>query len=255
MDRASLKMVIEAVLFDIYGTLLFVSEESVMVRSRMIANFLKAHGIDTDPEDVALKAAHRWIEFSRGYFADVYAYFRAILQDIADRDHYDDRFMDELIEVGALDSEAELAPDVTKTLDELSELGIKCGIVSNSPCYYAIRDLGSAGILDYFDVLGISSRWKITKPDPEIFLRTASALNVKPQHVLAVGNDPLEDVKGAKLADMKSALLNKSLKGMWSTSRAVFGECMDEIECEPDYIIEEIGEILTIIYDEQHQDI
>ena len=248
-------MEIKAVLFDIYGTLLFVLEESIRMRSEIISDFLKEQGIDTDPETISLTSAHRMIEFSRGEFDDVCEYFGAVISDITGRGEFDDAFLKGLVEVGALESEAELSPNVIETLDELKGLGIKLGIVSNSPCFYAMRDLEALGIRDYFDALGVSSRWGITKPDPEIFLKAASSLGVEPQKILVVGNDPVDDVEGAKLSGMRSALLLNSIDGMWSTHRTVFGESEDEVDFEPDYIIDDIGEILTIIQSERSQDI
>ncbi|HDM35845.1 MAG TPA: HAD family hydrolase [Candidatus Syntrophoarchaeum butanivorans] len=248
-------MKIEGVLFDIYGTLIYVSEESIRMRSRIISRYLERYGIHLQPEDVALEAAHRWIEFSKGEFADVYEYFSAVLSGLTGQSDFDEEFMEGLIEVGALESEAELLPNVVETLESLKKLGIKLGVVSNAPCFYAMRDLRALGLLEYFDAIGVSSRWKITKPDPEIFLRAADSLGLKPQNVIVVGNDPVEDVKGAKLAGMRSVLLIPPIEGMWSTSRAVFGECDDEIECEPDCVIEDLSEILEIIQNVGSQDI
>jgi HAD superfamily hydrolase (TIGR01549 family) len=248
-------MKIEAVLFDIYGTLLFVLEESIKVRREIISDFLKTWGIDADPETISLASAHRMIEFSKGEFEDVCEYFGAVISDITGQDAFDDVFLNELVEVGALESTAELSPNVIETLDELKRLGIKLGIVSNSPCFYAMRDLEAIGIRDYFDAFGVSSRWGIIKPDPEIFLKAASSLGVEPQNILVVGNDPVDDIRGAKLSGMRSALLAKPVEGIWSTSRVVFGASEEDLVCEPDYIIEDTVEILTIIERERSQDI
>ncbi|MCW7076901.1 MAG: HAD family hydrolase [Candidatus Syntropharchaeales archaeon] len=248
-------MKIEAVLFDIYGTLLFVLEESIKIRSKIISDFLKAWDIDADPEAISLASAHRMIEFSKGEFEDVCEYFGAVISDITGQDEFDDTFLNELVEVGALESEARLFPGVCETLDQLKKRGIKLGIVSNSPCFYAMRDLEAVGIRDYFDAFGVSSRWGIIKPDPEIFLKAASSLGVEPQNILVVGNDPVDDIRGARLAGMRSALLARPVEGIWSTSRVVFGESEEDLICEPDYIIEDTVEILTIIERERSQDI
>lgn len=66
------------------------------------------------------------------------------------------------------------------------------------------------GIVDHFDVLTFSDVLGIRKPDPQIFQLTLEQLEVSADRALHVGDDPSTDVLGARHAGMQAVLVGSS---------------------------------------------
>ncbi|MBQ8708684.1 MAG: HAD-IA family hydrolase [Succinivibrionaceae bacterium] len=58
------------------------------------------------------------------------------------------------------------------------------------------------GLADVFAVCLRADRETLAKPAPDLFLKAAEAMNVRPQQVLHVGDDPVTDVLGARRAGL-----------------------------------------------------
>lgn len=99
--------------------------------------------------------------------------------------------------------------DVLPTLAAVRARGWKLAIVSNwdERLRPLLRELN---LVEHFDAIIISQEAGFTKPSPEIFQRAASGLGVPVETVLHIGDSAAEDVNGARLAGMKSLLLDRS---------------------------------------------
>lgn len=126
---------------------------------------------------------------------------RAVLQDLApERVDLADRIAGRF----AADSRAHfrrLAP-VLKRLAQRYRLGV----VSN---FYGNLDgiLRAEGLIELFSVVADSGVLGVTKPDPEIFLHAARALDSRPEECVMVGDSVPRDMKGAAGIGMKKALV------------------------------------------------
>jgi len=91
------------------------------------------------------------------------------------------------------------------TLDKLARTQ-SLGIVSN---FYGNLDgiLRAEGLRDLFGVVADSGVLGVTKPDAEIFLHAARALDCDPADCLMVGDSVKRDIRGAAAAGMKTALV------------------------------------------------
>jgi len=67
--------------------------------------------------------------------------------------------------------------------------------------------LEKIGFYGFFKIIVTSVDTGIRKPDPKIFSIALRKLHVLPQQAIMVGNDPIEDVNGAKKLGMKTVLL------------------------------------------------
>ena len=94
-----------------------------------------------------------------------------------------------------------LAP-VLKSLSSRYRLGV----VSN---FYGNLDgiLRAEGLRAHFAVVADSGVLGVTKPDPEIFLHAARALETRPEDCVMVGDSVPRDIKGAAAAGMRKALV------------------------------------------------
>jgi len=104
---------------------------------------------------------------------------------------------------------AALLPDVRDVLARVKERKIKMGVISNTiwPARLLADELQRLAILDYFEVLVLSSETSIRKPSPFIFEAACKKIAIPSSDCLMVGDAVKEDIYGALSAGMKAVLL------------------------------------------------
>lgn len=105
-----------------------------------------------------------------------------------------------------------LKPSVEKTLRILRQMSYLLGLISNTSYSYdhILAILNRCKISNYFDIILVSSREKICKPNAKIFQKALSLLGVSANNTIFVGNDPEIDIEGAKKVGMKTVLVVQS---------------------------------------------
>lgn len=91
---------------------------------------------------------------------------------------------------------------VEKFLALLEKAGIRMAVATSASPVRARNTLTGLGILPRFAVVVTGNDVEKGKPDPEIFVRAAEHLNLRPQSLLVV-EDAVSGVKAAKSAGMK----------------------------------------------------
>lgn len=125
-------------------------------------------------------------------------------------------------------TEADLTEEVRTTLIELRNRGYKLSIGSSSKNTKFI--LGQLGLGDFFDAIADGTDITNSKPDPEVFLKSAEKLGIEPSQC-AVVEDAKSGIEAAKAAGM--------------TALALFG---DAKECgEEDYNLTGFADLLNIL--------
>ncbi|MGB1376296.1 MAG: HAD family hydrolase [Miltoncostaeaceae bacterium] len=99
--------------------------------------------------------------------------------------------------------------DVPGLLDALEARGVRMAVVSNWDAALA-GHLHRLGVADRLAVVLASAAVGAAKPDPEIFLQAARAMDVDPAAVLHVGDRRREDYEGARAAGMRAVLLDRT---------------------------------------------
>jgi len=99
-------------------------------------------------------------------------------------------------------------PDTLSILNYCRKRSFKTAIVSNATIRfeYVISHLK---LSNYFDVLMASYKILKVKPHPEIYLKTLNLLNISPQNAVMIGNSPLSDIIGAKKVGLKAILVKR----------------------------------------------
>lgn len=93
----------------------------------------------------------------------------------------------------------DLSIEVKETLDTLRAQGIKLAIGSSSKnAIYILQQIGLGG---YFDAILDGNQISNSKPDPEVFLKAAEKLFLKPQECLVV-EDAVSGLLAAKRGGM-----------------------------------------------------
>lgn len=97
-------------------------------------------------------------------------------------------------------NEEDIYPGVLPFLERLKAEGVRMAICSSSK--NALPVLDALGLTQYFDAVITGTDIEKPKPDPEIFLKGAAALNMHPLHCL-VFEDAESGVEAAHAAKMK----------------------------------------------------
>jgi HAD superfamily hydrolase (TIGR01549 family) len=90
---------------------------------------------------------------------------------------------------------------VRETIKELSGRGYKLGIIANTPSEREIPDwLNESGLYMYFKTVILSSKVRVRKPDPAIYLLAARAIGSNPGECAYIGDNPSRDIEGTLAA-------------------------------------------------------
>jgi len=119
-------------------------------------------------------------------------------------------------------------PDALFVLSTLRKRGYKLGLISNT--HWRLLENLRTKIEKTFDVVTLSYEHGYAKPHPSIFLATLKELEVKANHCLHVGNDPIADVQGAKKVGMKTAFIKRM-----------------KLQANADIVIERLGQLLKLL--------
>lgn len=129
--------------------------------------------------------------------------------------------------------------DVVPTLRELVRRGYKLGIIANTITETEIPDwMCQANVADCFKTVILSSKVRLRKPDPAIYLLASRCIGSVPERCAYVGDNPVRDVEGAVNAGYGSMILYEDAgtadrEGKLPT-------------VQPDYRIKAIGELLDL---------
>jgi len=129
--------------------------------------------------------------------------------------------------------------DVRDVVLELDRRGYILGIIANTITETEIPDwLVEDGLTDYFKSVILSSKIAIRKPNPQIYLDAAKAVNVLPERCVYVGDNPVRDVEGAQAAGFGMSII--------LIEPATLKKEPPTEEHKPDYMINELSELLDI---------
>ena len=93
-------------------------------------------------------------------------------------------------------------------LKELHKRGFITGVITNGPSILQQTKMEQSGLMPYCDIVVVSGDLPFAKPDRRIFEYTAEKLGLKTSECLYVGDHPVNDIAGAKLAGMQALRMN-----------------------------------------------
>lgn len=103
-----------------------------------------------------------------------------------------------------VDYQAIFRPEVLEVMDELKAMGIRLAVASSTGLEQVKRILTMNHVWERLETAVSGEMFKRSKPDPEIYLHTASCLGVEPQRCL-VAEDSTAGITAAHLAGMRVA--------------------------------------------------
>jgi putative hydrolase of the HAD superfamily len=211
-------MIIHAVTFDCWGTLLLDSpasdERYTPWRLAGLERILRSIGVEAPRHELnqAHDVAGRWLARAWQQHRDVPVsqHVGKILDTLDPTlpQRLTPKVLSALIDAYA--SPALRVPPAVdlgarSALETLARRGLTLGVVSNimrTPGSVLRQILDRSGLLAPLKVLTFSDECGIRKPDPEIFRRTLRQMGVAPEDAVHVGDDPILDVEGARDAGM-----------------------------------------------------
>lgn len=183
---------IKAVILDLYGTLIYLAEET-----KPYLRLFAALGLNTCEE---LKQARK-IALTQDFNN---------LEDLAKkiRPNAKINLQNYEVEVQNEISSAKLYPEAKKVLDELKIKNFKLGLISNLASPYK-NPFYNLGLNNYFAKVLFSCEAGIIKPDPKIYRQMLRDLNINPQNALMAGDKISVDFDGPKSVGMQAISLNR----------------------------------------------
>jgi putative hydrolase of the HAD superfamily len=211
-------MIVHAVTFDCWGTLLLdspASDERYMPwRLAGFERILRSIGVEAPRHELnqAYDASARWLARAWQQHRDVPVsqHVGKILQTLDPTlpHRVTPKVLSALIDAYASPA-LQVPPAVDQgarsSLETLASRGLTLGVVSNimrTPGSVLRQIFDRSGLLAPLKVLTFSDECGIRKPDPEIFRRTLRQMGVAPEDAVHVGDDPILDVEGARDAGM-----------------------------------------------------
>jgi len=94
-------------------------------------------------------------------------------------------------------------PGIPELLEELARMGLRQAVASNWPPSLP-RFLGYHGLDRHVAVIVGSGTEGLHKPDPAFFHRVLQRVNVTPEQVIFIGNDPDLDIRPARAVGMRA---------------------------------------------------
>ncbi|MHA1752436.1 MAG: HAD family hydrolase [Candidatus Helarchaeota archaeon] len=129
-------------------------------------------------------------------------------------------------------------PNTKPTLEKLKAMGLKVALLSNGPYDKGIKKLLEIlELKDYFDLIETSANIGYTKPNPLTFNTILKKLNLKPEEVIMVGDDLLNDCKGASDVGLLCVKVKKDFNFPYEVG----------LKFKPDFTINDISEVPDII--------
>jgi putative hydrolase of the HAD superfamily len=238
-------MKVEAVLFDLFDTLLLLGSSEVYYTPslRKLHEFLVKKGVNASFED-----------FNRVYF-EIRDKFYSESRESLEEPHFKVRLVQTLNRLGyTFDVSDPVVTDATAVFSsefmhyaspDADAVGVlqklhgkyKLGLISNAFIPETVRKLlEKFSLKQFFDVILISGEINRRKPSPEIFERALQALGVKASRTVFVGDMLDLDVMGPKKVGMKTVLIRRR-------------PIKENVDIKPDRVITRLSELLTVLED------
>ena len=237
-------MALRAVIFDLGGTLWYLSKDvNTVVRlgNQAIAKYLVSKGFNVEADGVITgsnRIYNAYEPFAEKSFIelDTQVLYSAILYQLSISDYANE----ELI-TGAVNSfydpfveHIQIFQDVKEVLKKLKEKGLKLGLITNNfNIEFYLRLLRKFDLEKFFDSSVASGKLGIRKPHKQIFLHCLSELGVNKEDSIIVGDSPYHDIQGAK---------NAGIRCIWVKRKEY-----DTIPVKPDWTVDSIKQVEKII--------
>lgn len=117
-------------------------------------------------------------------------------------------------------------PYLHEAIEFLHNSGYKLAVASSSRRQTVESHIKGAGLIDYFNAIVCGDMITKSKPDPEIYLKAAQELNVKPEECIALEDSP-NGIKSAYNANMQVIMIPDLVKPTEEIKKLITTELKD----------------------------
>jgi HAD superfamily hydrolase (TIGR01549 family) len=236
---------IEAVLFDMGGTLRSTKKRSKDERHKIVGEILRLLGSGADPADFSRLLSRRAIAYRRWAretmieLNEAELWTRWMLPDWPEA-----QVREHAIQLNRLWREATgervVFPETAQVVLELFRRGYRLGLVSNTTSSIeAPEALKKLGLTSCFETMILSAVVGKRKPDPAILLEATNRMGIQPEKCAYIGDIPQRDVAAARKAGFSKTVLIRD-PSRWGTRP------IGDPWLEPDHHIGNLKELLDI---------
>ncbi|MBD0379909.1 HAD family hydrolase [Paenibacillus sedimenti] len=123
-------------------------------------------------------------------------------------------------------------PNLVNMLTQLKSNGVRIALVSNGYGQFQSDNFKALGISHLFDEVLISEWEGLRKPDPAIFIRALSKLGVEAEEAIFVGDHPENDIRASRAVGIKAVWKRNNPKSP---------------DVDADVIIDDLGELTQYV--------
>lgn len=232
LRQSHMRMDIQAVVFDLDGTLL---DRRQSFDSFVRGQWQRFGTLQTAGQDQYVEAL---VELDCDGYAPRRSLFTGALQRLSLPADMAEALLKDYRE--GFPNACVLFADAAQTLSRLRASGFKLGLITNGSLRMQSRKLECLSLRPCFDAILISDAEGISKPDPRIFHRAVERLGTDPAHAVFVGDHPDIDVAGARTA---------GLRAVWRRDPRVSSPV------EADGVIDELRELVAWLQAAEPQDV
>jgi putative hydrolase of the HAD superfamily len=226
---------LEAVLFDLYGTLIDIKTDEYRQEVwDILSRFLYYQGVKVEAQtlkDSYFALVHSALHSSDEKYPEVNVLdiFIKILQDLGLKGSKE--FFVDIVQLFRTLSMVNFGP-FTDTLSTLEALrgSFKLGLVSNAQRIFLETEMKMAGLDAMLDVVIVSSDHGFSKPDPRLMAMAVESLGVAADKAVYVGDNSFRDICGAKEAGLHAVLIDRG------------GSQEEAQSCDPDRVFSTLHE-------------
>jgi putative hydrolase of the HAD superfamily len=241
---------IEAVLFDMSGTLRKTTQRKDGEKISRVSEILKLLGCEANPQEFTQKLTNRKKAYKR--------WTEETLVELSEEEIWKQWMLPDFpaAQVSKLASQLnrmwhdavgtyEVLPETREVITQLFRREYLLGLVSNTTNRQALQLLEQLGLAGCFESVILSCDFGRRKPHPAILLAAAKQIGIHPDQCAYIGNRPEKDVAAARNAGFGMAILlcdpNKPLAPI------------DNLDFVPDHFINNLKELLEIFPPRQVQ--
>ncbi|HSP14537.1 MAG TPA: HAD family hydrolase [Thermoanaerobaculia bacterium] len=247
---------LKAIAFDLWETLITNNPEVSIghgqYRIERLERVLMGHGHAAEAAEIERAYRNVWHRCQELYWsADIDIPCRRQIEVFVeelgvDPAKIDDETFEEMERVyanAAVDLLPDVVPGARELLGAVRERGLRTGLISNTGRTpgYALREiLDRLELSPYIDAMVFSNEHGACKPQPSIFEQLRSALGVRYDEMLFIGDNLYVDVYGAKRCGMTAVHFQPPVRGT-AVAPAV------EVEVEADATVSDLRDLLTVL--------
>ena len=112
--------------------------------------------------------------------------------------------------LGAYEASWRVFEDVRAVLDILERRQVRLGVLTNGTIRQQQAKLTAVGLADRFEFVLTTEELGAAKPDPVVYLAACDRFDLRPAHVLHVGDLPDLDVTAAEAAGLHAVLIDRA---------------------------------------------